>query len=171
VIDSASPNPQPMRMLYGTLVSSPHELVLRPTVSDEPERGIFFVFPDVSVRTRGTYRLGIGLMRIAAYVCRLLIERDPVSDLTGASTQPPFRPPGDPANPPTHETLAFISTADFEITPLAEYVAPGAPVFWRSLLPPWAQQADHRRLSTHTGPTPLTSNLADQGVQMFLGRQ
>lgn len=68
VVDASAPNPQPMRMLYGTLVSSPHELVLHPAGEDEPKRGVFFVFPDVSVRMRGTYRLGVGLMRIAAYV-------------------------------------------------------------------------------------------------------
>lgn len=50
-----------VRMLYGTLVSSPHQLTLAPASS----RGIYFVFPDVSVRLRGTYRLKVGLMRIA----------------------------------------------------------------------------------------------------------
>jgi hypothetical protein len=50
------PLPQPLRLLYGTLVSSPHQL---------PGSGTLFVFPDVSVRFRGVYRLRIGCMRIA----------------------------------------------------------------------------------------------------------
>ncbi|KAL7411367.1 major facilitator superfamily domain-containing protein [Mrakia frigida] len=50
----------PVRMLYGTLVSSPHQLTLSPSTG-----GTYFVFPDVSVRVRGRYRLGVGLMRIA----------------------------------------------------------------------------------------------------------
>lgn len=64
---SASSSSAPVRLLYGTLVSSPHQLSLRAgsRPGSPSGQGIYFVFPDVSVRVRGTYRLKIGLMRIA----------------------------------------------------------------------------------------------------------
>jgi hypothetical protein len=47
-------------LLYGTLVSSAHRL------RDADGRpGIFFLFPDVSVRQRGHYCLNITLVNIA----------------------------------------------------------------------------------------------------------
>lgn len=49
----------PERMLYGTLVSSLHHLK---DTSNQP--GMFFIFPDVSVRRRGTYTLLVNLLRL-----------------------------------------------------------------------------------------------------------
>lgn len=47
------------RMLYGTLVSSLHYYK---DVNGQP--GMFFLFPDVSVRRRGTYTLLVNLLRL-----------------------------------------------------------------------------------------------------------
>lgn len=49
----------PERMLYGTLVSSLHHLK---DTAGQP--GMFFIFPDVSVRRRGTYTLLVNLLRL-----------------------------------------------------------------------------------------------------------
>ncbi|KAG9018888.1 hypothetical protein FRB90_008469 [Tulasnella sp. 427] len=58
----SSPNGRsgdPERMLYGTLVSSLHHLK---DANNQP--GMFFIFPDVSVRRRGTYTLLVNLLRL-----------------------------------------------------------------------------------------------------------
>jgi hypothetical protein len=47
------------RLLYGSLVSSPYSLV-----DLSGQRGVFFIFPDVSVRLEGRYRLGVSLTRL-----------------------------------------------------------------------------------------------------------
>jgi hypothetical protein len=52
--------PPAHRMLYGTLVSSPHHLL-----NLQGQAGNFFIFPDVSVRSRGRYQLAVTLLRIA----------------------------------------------------------------------------------------------------------
>lgn len=49
----------PERMLYGTLVSSLHHLK---DTAGQP--GMFFIFPDVSVRRRGTYTLLVNLLKL-----------------------------------------------------------------------------------------------------------
>ncbi|EPT00905.1 hypothetical protein FOMPIDRAFT_1121380 [Fomitopsis schrenkii] len=52
--DSTTP-----RLLYGSLVSSPH--ILR---NLQGRQGVYFLFPDVSVRVRGQYYLNVTLLRI-----------------------------------------------------------------------------------------------------------
>ncbi len=47
------------RLLYGNLVSSPH--LLR---NLQGRRGVYFVFPDVSIRQRGRYQLKVTLIRL-----------------------------------------------------------------------------------------------------------
>jgi len=47
------------RLLYGTLVANPQEFF-----DEQGDRGYFFLFPDVSLRVRGRYRLGISLTRL-----------------------------------------------------------------------------------------------------------
>jgi Velvet factor len=54
-----STQPSAQRLLYGSLVSSSYSLV-----DLSGQRGIFFVFPDVSVRIQGKFRLGINLSRL-----------------------------------------------------------------------------------------------------------
>ncbi|KAK7445419.1 hypothetical protein VKT23_014836 [Stygiomarasmius scandens] len=47
-------------ILYGNLVSSVDQLE-----DLQGNRGLFFLFPDVSIRWRGRYRLGITLLRLS----------------------------------------------------------------------------------------------------------
>ncbi|KZT63642.1 hypothetical protein DAEQUDRAFT_101592 [Daedalea quercina L-15889] len=47
------------RLLYGSLVSSPH--ILR---NLQGRQGVYFLFPDVSVRIRGRYQLCVTLLRL-----------------------------------------------------------------------------------------------------------
>ncbi|KAG2344058.1 hypothetical protein BDR05DRAFT_910707 [Suillus weaverae] len=57
-----SPNGEapPRRLLYGNLVSSPQKL------RDLQGRlGLYFLFPDASIRWRGRFQLGISLLRIS----------------------------------------------------------------------------------------------------------
>src|SRR6266478_10241025 len=52
----------PDRLLYGNLVSSPHFLR-----NLQGRSGVYFLFPDVSVRLRGRYVLQLTLMRLSGY--------------------------------------------------------------------------------------------------------
>ena len=47
------------RLLYGNLVSSPH--ILR---NLQGRRGVYFMFPDVSIRQRGQFLLKVSLIRL-----------------------------------------------------------------------------------------------------------
>ena len=47
------------RLLYGSLVANPQAFL-----DQQDYRGYFFLFPDVSIRVRGRYRLGISLTRL-----------------------------------------------------------------------------------------------------------
>lgn len=49
----------PQRLLYGNLVSSPH--MLRNLQGRE---GVYFLFPDVSVRWRGRFQLNVTLIKL-----------------------------------------------------------------------------------------------------------
>ncbi|KAI0741555.1 velvet factor-domain-containing protein [Daedaleopsis nitida] len=51
------------RLLYGNLVSSPH--LLR---NLQGRRGVYFMFPDVSIRHRGRFQLKVTLLRLPWYV-------------------------------------------------------------------------------------------------------
>ena len=47
------------QLLYGSLVANPQAFF-----DQQGDRGYFFLFPDVSLRVRGRYRLGISLTRL-----------------------------------------------------------------------------------------------------------
>ncbi|KAH9939136.1 velvet factor [Amylocystis lapponica] len=49
----------PKRLLYGSLVSSTHVLW-----NLRGKQGVYFLFPDVSIRWRGRYQLGVTLIRL-----------------------------------------------------------------------------------------------------------
>lgn len=51
------------RLLYGNLVSSPH--LLR---NLQGRRGVYFMFPDVSIRQRGRFLLKVTLIRLPRFV-------------------------------------------------------------------------------------------------------
>lgn len=53
----------PQRLLYGNLVSSPH--ILR---NLQGRQGIYFLFPDVSIRCRGRFLLNVTLIRLPGQV-------------------------------------------------------------------------------------------------------
>ncbi|KAI0044527.1 hypothetical protein FA95DRAFT_253740 [Auriscalpium vulgare] len=53
----------PNRLLYGNLVSSPHSLR-----NLQGRLGVYFLFPDVSVRAVGRYSLRLTLMRLSRHV-------------------------------------------------------------------------------------------------------
>lgn len=83
------------RLLYGSLVSSPHYLQ-----NQQGHPGIYFIFPDVNVRNCGRYRLKVSLLKIA-------------------------RPDGNHViNEGSGTTLVSTRTRVFEVVPQAEYVAP-----------------------------------------------
>ena len=54
---------QPRRLLYGTLVSTAHILQ-----DLQGNYGLFFVFPDVSIRWRGSFQLGVTLMKLSRQI-------------------------------------------------------------------------------------------------------
>ncbi|KAF8603777.1 hypothetical protein BDV93DRAFT_124524 [Ceratobasidium sp. AG-I] len=83
------------RLLYGTLVSSPHLLQ-----NQQGQPGTYFIFPDVSVRNCGRYRLRVSLLKIS-------------------------RPDDNHVmNAGTGTTIVSARTKIFEVVPQAEYVAP-----------------------------------------------
>ena len=47
------------QLLYGNLVSSPHALR-----NLQGRQGVYFLFPDVSIRNRGRFQLHVTLMRL-----------------------------------------------------------------------------------------------------------
>ncbi|KAG8718453.1 hypothetical protein FRC08_005259 [Ceratobasidium sp. 394] len=93
--DSQLPISLSQRLLYGTLASSPH-----PLQNQQGHPGTYFIFPDVSVRNCGRYRLRVSLLRISRPDSNLVMEE-------GAG-------------------VAIVSTKTrvFEVVPQAEYVAP-----------------------------------------------
>ncbi|UZJ55147.1 hypothetical protein CBS101457_004467 [Exobasidium rhododendri] len=88
---TAIAHPPSVRMLYGTLVASPLQLL---TIDDRP--ATIFVFPEISIRSRGRFRLQISLMRV----------------------------PLPTASPRVTATLANASTDPFSVVLSADYVAP-----------------------------------------------
>jgi hypothetical protein len=57
------------RLLNGNLVSS--AIRLRDL---QGRQGVFLVYPDVSIRYRGHYSLGVTLMRISGYACHFSLH-------------------------------------------------------------------------------------------------
>lgn len=86
----------PNRLLYGNLVSSPHNMR-----NLQGRAGVYFLFPDVSVRQRGRYSLQVTLMRLSS------------TDATGMIRV------GESGT-----VLTEAWTGPFEIRPLLNYVAP-----------------------------------------------
>ncbi|THH19447.1 hypothetical protein EW146_g1720 [Bondarzewia mesenterica] len=86
----------PNRLLYGNLVSSPHSLR-----NLQGRAGVYFLFPDVSVRQRGRYSLQVTLMRLSSTTATGMVR-------VGGSGA----------------VLAQAWTRPFEIRPLTNYVAP-----------------------------------------------
>ena len=58
--------PTTERLLYGNLVSSPH--VFR---NLQGGQGVYFVFPDVSVRQQGQFRLQVALLKLSRCVLNI----------------------------------------------------------------------------------------------------
>lgn len=88
----------PLSTLYGTLVASPIQL---PNQQRQPRT--FFVFPEVSVRSCGRFRLHATVMRLALPSAAQVSSSD--ADLRGAR-------------------LASITTDAFNVVTNAQYVAP-----------------------------------------------
>jgi hypothetical protein len=85
----------PRRLLYGNLVTSPQKLR-----NPEGKYCIFFIFPDVSIRWRGRFQIGISLVGIMS------------TDITGSTRIA------------DHGTLlAQARTRPFEVLPHRDYVA------------------------------------------------
>ncbi|KZT09981.1 uncharacterized protein LAESUDRAFT_694503 [Laetiporus sulphureus 93-53] len=82
--------------LYGSLVSSPHILQ-----NLQGKQGIYFLFPDVSVRQRGQYRLCVRLLRL------------PMLDTAGRF-----------AMESPQAVLAQTRSLAFDVVSRSEYVAP-----------------------------------------------
>ncbi|KAG8754258.1 hypothetical protein FRC14_005239 [Serendipita sp. 396] len=79
---NTSAQPSAQRLLYGSLVSSPYSLV-----DLSGQRGLFFIFPDVSVRVEGKFRLGVSLTRLRDHEMTL-ISSGYVTPLAQIYTQP-----------------------------------------------------------------------------------
>lgn len=60
------PSGEVVAMLYGSLTTAPAEMV-----NQEGAAGVYFCFPDVSVRYTGQFRLKANLMRITGRVIQL----------------------------------------------------------------------------------------------------
>ncbi|PWN51323.1 hypothetical protein IE53DRAFT_342532 [Violaceomyces palustris] len=88
---SGNRQPGPVRMLYGTLVASP-----QPFQGPDGRTRTYFLFPEISVRARGRFRLKLSLMRIP-------IPSAPMGSSTFLST---------------------VSTNVFEVVSPDEYIAP-----------------------------------------------
>lgn len=107
----------PERLLYGNLVSSPHHLR-----NLEGRAGVYFLFPDVSVRLQGRYCLQLTLMRLSRYAfARLGRTRfsRPLVDRVDA--------PGMVSVGESGSVLAQARTQPFDVRPRHTYVAPCEP--------------------------------------------
>ncbi|CAL1714948.1 unnamed protein product [Somion occarium] len=82
------------RMLYGSLVASPQ--ILR---NYQGRQGVYFLFPDVSIRWRGQFRIGVSLLRLPGSI------PEPRRDNSG-------------------NVLARAQTYPFDVVPRSEYTAP-----------------------------------------------
>ena len=118
-LDAVGPGGQtPSRqLLYGNLVSSPY--VLR---NLQGRMGIYFLFPDVSIRWRGRFALNVTLMRIPRPVASSV-----TSCSTGELSGPLCRisPGGMFSMTEQGVVLAYARSLPFDVYSRAEYVAPG----------------------------------------------
>ena len=109
----------PERLLYGNLVSSPHHLR-----NLEGRAGVYFLFPDVSVRLQGRYLLQLTLMRLSRYAFAcvpaiVLIFHCPTCDRVDATGMVRVGESG--------SVLAQARTRPFDVRPRHTYVAPCKP--------------------------------------------
>jgi hypothetical protein len=95
-VPSSNAHFPPDRLLYGNLVSSPHHLR-----NLEGRAGVYFIFPDVSVRLQGRYVLQLTLMRLSRVDALGMVS-------VGESGS----------------VLAQTRTRPFDVTPRHNYVAP-----------------------------------------------
>jgi len=95
-VPSSNTHFPPDRLLYGNLVSSPHHLR-----NLEGRAGVYFLFPDVSVRLQGRYVLQLTLMRLSRVDALGMVN-------VGESGS----------------VLAQTRTRPFDVTPRHNYVAP-----------------------------------------------
>ncbi|EIW79198.1 hypothetical protein CONPUDRAFT_138355 [Coniophora puteana RWD-64-598 SS2] len=108
--DATSTTAPRRRLLYGNLVSSPQKL------RDLQGRlGLYFLFPDVSIRYRGRFQLGISLLRISIPSCR--------TDAAGVMSL------GEQGT-----VLAQARTRSFDVLAHEDYVAPGPTRLTQSFL-------------------------------------
>ncbi|TFK51672.1 hypothetical protein OE88DRAFT_1629239, partial [Heliocybe sulcata] len=96
-VPSPNGDSTPLRLLYGTIVSSPHYLR-----NLQGKKGVYFLFPDVSIRWRGRYRLSVSLMRLS--------RQDNFSSVVGVGGQ--------------GTVLTEVRTTPFEVIPYSNYTAP-----------------------------------------------
>ncbi|KAF9245275.1 velvet factor-domain-containing protein [Melanogaster broomeanus] len=94
----SSPNGEapPRRLLYGNIVSSPQKLR-----DLQGHLGLYFLFPDVSIRWRGRFQLGVSLLRIS--------QTDPHGNMSIASQG---------------TVLAQARTRPFDVLAHENYIAP-----------------------------------------------
>jgi hypothetical protein len=110
---SASSSAQ--RLLYGTLVSSPHRLR-----NLEGKPGVYFLFPDVSVRERGRYRLGVTLVNVMRQATPDQVYPIPLKQLTSGLAHP-----GAPGPSKGNGTvLATARSSSFDVVAMNDYTAP-----------------------------------------------
>jgi hypothetical protein len=98
----------PDRLLYGNLVSSPHFLR---NLQGRP--GVYFLFPDVSVRLRGRYILQLTLMRLSRVDASGMVRVGESGSVLAQTRTRPFdvRPRHTYVAPPQTPLTEFFFTA------------------------------------------------------------
>lgn len=134
-------------LLYGSFVSSAH------TLRDLGRRlGHFFVFPDVSIRQRGRYRLKVTLVRLARQVTpnsQLYYVFD--SSSSGFATD----------GAPQIATLTHTYTRVFDVVSRVDYISP------RTFLEALSSRGLLTRKRMISAPPLLTTCFIAQGVRFY----
>ncbi|KAH8071798.1 velvet factor, partial [Cristinia sonorae] len=94
----------PERMLYGSLVSSPHILK-----NLQGRQGVYFLFPDVSIRWRGRFQLSVTLIKLGQTYGRVML---------------PCRMPPNVAIGESGIVLDRVKSHAFDVHARNDYVAP-----------------------------------------------
>lgn len=152
------PNQNPKRMLYGTLTATATQLL------DIKQRlRTFFIFPEISIRSKGKFRLNIDLFKLSLPGPSVrqgteVQESVPVSG-TGEESRETSRsiasPPPPPPPPPT--TLGSLTTTSSHATNLPLVSIISEPIY---VVLPFEYQAPHI--------TDLTRHFAANGVGLLL---
>ena len=136
-------------ILYGNLVSAVEQLE-----DLQGNKGLFFLFPDVSIRWRGRYQLGVTLSRISKYDVFLHI-------LIAWLTRFMF------SVEPKGTLLTQTRTRAFDAVALHQYRAARVLFFFsRLLLRCWTIERWFLKAQTR-----LTQSFLRQGARMFLNMQ